>query len=51
MLLPCRANCDCVVEDMINLAPAVVNVVVPIPSDPVKNEFEVDVEISDPTVS
>ena len=49
--LPIREICDCVVEAIASLAPAVVKVVVPIPSAPVKNEFDVEVEISEPTVS
>jgi hypothetical protein len=36
---------------MITLVPAVVNVVVPRPSDPTKNELSVDVDIKLPTVS
>ena len=48
---PTNASCDCVVEAMVSLAPDVANVVVPTPSAPTKNEFDVDVDISDPTVS
>ena len=49
--LPCKANCDCVVEEIINLPPAVVKVVVPIPNAPVKKELLVDVAMSEPIVS
>jgi hypothetical protein len=49
--LPTSAICDCVVEAMVSLAPAVVNVVVPTPSAPVKNEFDVEVEINEPIVN
>ena len=53
---PCRASCDCVVEEIKSRAwleekDVKLPVVVPIPSPPKKKEDEVDVEIKLPTVN